>query len=166
LGDVFRSDKARLERVVEFEAGESGYGGAAIRSAVGIGNGKALEFRAAQQIERRRRQMGVFAGPQHEGAPGIGDGGRRIGRTCGVGEASINEVLGVTEVRGEKQVKGGAVLDLCRECSGGLVGDVNADAGCLPELVEDRGQNGLQVGGRGYAQRRLGNRGGKTKYRQ
>ena len=43
LGDVFRGDEARLEGVVELEAGERGDGGTAVGRAIGIGDGETFE---------------------------------------------------------------------------------------------------------------------------
>ena len=74
LGDVFGGGEARLERVVELEAGEGGDGGAAVGRAVGIGDGEALEGGVAEQIERRGRQVRVFACPEDQRAFGVGDG--------------------------------------------------------------------------------------------
>ncbi len=55
LGDVFGGDEARLERVVKIEALERGDGGAAVRRAIGIGDGQALQS-AGRAADRARAE--------------------------------------------------------------------------------------------------------------
>jgi len=156
LGDVLSGDQARLELVIEVEAGERGDGGAAVGGAVRVGDGEAAEIGVAQQVEGGRRKVGVFACPEDEGAAGVKGGRRRVS------QAGFDEAAGVAEVGGEKEVKGGAVLDLSSQHGGGLEGGFSADAGGLAELVEDGGQNRFEVGGCGDAERGLGGQRGEA----
>ncbi len=107
-----------------------------------------------------------FALPENERAFGVGDGRGGIGGTGGVGEAVVDEALGIVEIGGEKEVEGRAVFDFGGEHGRGLVGGFGRYAGGLLELLEDGRKKGLEVGGGRDAQwslrgERRGEKGGE-----
>ncbi len=99
--------------------------------------------------------MRVFALPQHERSSRIGDGSGGIGGAGRIGETGVDEALGITEIRGEKNVKGRAILDLRCECGGGLESGLGVNAGGALKLRENGRKYGLKIGGGGNAEGRL-----------
>jgi len=73
-----------------------------------------------------------------------------------LGAAGVDDALGEGKVGGEEEIEGGSVDDLGGEGGGGLIGGFGVDAGLVLEAGEELGQDGLEVGGCGYAEGLLG----------
>src|SRR6185437_3384056 len=106
-----------------------------------IGDGERHEARVAQCVLRERLEGRVFARPEDEDAACVRYG---LG---GVGEVSGDDLFREAEVGGEEEVGGGAVEDLRGERGGRAVAGDDLNAGFALELVGERGQDRLEVGG-------------------
>jgi len=147
LGNVFCDAEMWLDDGGEAEVVERGLGGASVGRVLGIGDGDGLD--GAEGIEGKRGDAGVVAGPEDEGSARVDEG------VVLFGFSGVDDALGEREVGGHEEIEGGAVNDLCGKRGGRLVGGEDVDAGLFFELVEDGGEDGLEIGGGGEAHRLL-----------